>query len=165
MSWGRSSDTRGRLDCPVPPATPKHTISHSNVCQGHHHHHPQECRFLLSGNVAAQSATFNWRTNLALYFLCPQDRSDHSARSSAADSVPQVLSHRHAKLTATLPCCTWKDGVHMQYIMAKGHMFLCNTRVGNTCNPFTLFIVLLSIHRRLWCPYLLSVPCITNTSH
>lgn len=43
--------------------------------------------------------------------------------------------------------CTGKDKEHVWCVVAEGYMFLYNTLMGNTCNPFTLFIVLLSMHR------------------
>lgn len=69
------------------------------------------------------------------------------------------------KSTEAPPPWMGKAREHTGHTMAKGHVFLGNTHMGNTCNPFTLFIALLSIHRRLWSPYLLSVLWITNTAH
>lgn len=161
MSWGRGSDTRGTLDYPVPHATPNRIMSVSSVCHGS----LRNADFCSLGNVDDQSATFNLKDRFSI-ILSVSPRSFWLHRTVIC--CQHVLSHGCAlweKLTATLPCHIGKDGACMQYIMAKGHVLLCNTRVGNTCNPFTLFIVLLSIHRRLWSPYLLSVPCITNTSH
>lgn len=113
---------------------------------------PQNAGFCCQMTQRINQLLLIRKTNLALAFPRSQDHPSHTAWSSAADSTSQVLSHGHAlraKLTAILPCCTGKGGEHIQSLMAKGHMFLCNIHVGNTCNPFTLFTVLLSIHRRL----------------
>lgn len=105
-----------------------------------------------------------WKTNLASAFPCSQDHPGHTAWSSAAHSISQLLSHGRAPEQSSQQRCLVAQEKWRAHTVphGKGHMFFYNIHVGNTCNPFTLFTVLLSIHRRLWSSYLLSAPIIKH---
>lgn len=128
---------------------------------------PQERRFLFSSDVADQSATFNIKDQFSIILSVPPGSFWPLYTVICCRWHPSGATDMLSEQSSQQRCLAVQEKmrVYVQYIMAKGHMFLYNTRVGNTCNLFTLFIVLLSIHRRLWSPYLLSLPCITNTSH
>lgn len=156
LSWSRRGETRDTLDCPASPETLQQSPSFPMFDRD-----SPERRFLF---LRSESAAFNLKDQFSISLsMLPRPSWPHCMVICCPQHlpVPEPWPCPWAKLTATMPCCTGKvESTHSTH--GKGHMFSYNIHVGNTCNPFTLFTVLLSIHRRLWSSYLLSAPIIKH---